>query len=113
MPLNLLPGDSPKGVVAAEKKVAAALNEVSTRIESPGVEKGSKLKDRTVKVIKAIKSDLQGAKKTRAENLQKLAAWTKLAEEDNERLLAGTLTKVNAKLKYKDERIFDVKVPEH
>lgn len=71
MPLTLLPGNSPWGVVAAEKKVAAALNEVSARIENPGVEKGSKLKNRAVKVIKDIKSDLQGVKKMRAENLAK------------------------------------------
>lgn len=101
------------GLRAAEKKAAVALSEVAARIENPGTEKGSELGDRAVKVMEAIKGDLGRVRRLRSENLKKLLGWTKLAEEDSERLLAGALTKKNAELQNKDERIFEVKAPEH
>lgn len=116
MPNESLPKTQPTsgaGLRTAEKKAAVALSEVAARTENPGAEKGPELRDRAARAIKAIKGDLGGVKKLGAENPKKRLGWAKLAAEDDGRLLPGTLTREGARPRYRDDRIFDAKVPEH
>ena len=98
---------------AVMAKVEGTIVEILDRIECPGEEKSARLKDRTVDVIKRTKKDLQKVKRERKEGLKKLKKWRKIAEHDTSLLFKGELTKESARYPYKDQRIFEVVIPDH
>lgn len=89
------------------------LEEILSRMADPGAEKGALLKERTLKVIKKIKTDISGVKKLRFEARKLLAKWEKDSWADTALLLKEKLTKASSAHAYKDERIYGVTVPPH